>query len=45
VLAVAIGAFADPSFPPPAIAVWEECRHPWVTLPPEVAPKRAARQG
>ena len=25
---VAIGNFADPGFPPPAIAVWEESRHP-----------------
>ena len=30
-VAVAIGAFADPSFPAPAKAVWEEHRHPWVT--------------
>jgi hypothetical protein len=42
---VAIGAFADPSFPPPRIAVWEECRHPWVALPDGVPPQRAARQG
>jgi hypothetical protein len=27
---VAIGTFADPSFPPPAISVWEETRHSWV---------------
>ena len=26
-VAVAIGAFADPTFPAPVIAVWEECRH------------------
>jgi hypothetical protein len=26
-VAVAI-AFADPTFPAPTIAVWEECRHP-----------------
>jgi hypothetical protein len=42
---VAIGTFADPGFPPPTVAVWEECRHPWVTLPPEVPPNRAAKQG
>jgi hypothetical protein len=29
-VAVAIGTFADPSFPAPTIAVWEECRHSWV---------------
>jgi hypothetical protein len=27
-VAVAIGNFADPNFPAPAIAVWEESRHP-----------------
>ena len=27
-LAVAIGSFADPNFPAPTIAVWEESRHP-----------------
>jgi len=26
---VAVGAFADPSFPPPAVSVYEERRHPW----------------
>jgi hypothetical protein len=43
--AVATGAFADPSFPGPTIAVWEECRHPWVTLPPDTPPKRMTKQG
>ena len=27
-VAVAIGNFADPNFPAPTIAVWEESRHP-----------------
>src|SRR5262249_32690239 len=31
-VAVAIGNFADPNFPAPTIAVWEESRHPWVFL-------------
>jgi hypothetical protein len=31
-VAVAIGNFADPNFPAPSIAVWEESRHPWVSL-------------
>jgi hypothetical protein len=44
-VAVAIGSFADPDFPAPAIAVWEESRHPWVSLPPDTPPKRAAKQG
>ena len=32
-IAVPIGAFADPSFPPPAVSVWESQRHPWVSVP------------
>jgi hypothetical protein len=35
-VAVAAGAFADPSFPPPQRTVWEDRRHAWVTLPPGV---------
>lgn len=31
-IAVAVGAFADPSFPAPSKAVYEESRHPWVTI-------------
>ncbi len=33
VIAVLVGAFADPSFPPPMFSVWEERRHPWVAVP------------
>jgi hypothetical protein len=25
--------------------VWEESRHPWVSLPAETPPKRVAKQG
>jgi hypothetical protein len=32
-VAVPIGAFADPSFPPPRVSVYESRRHPWVTVP------------
>jgi hypothetical protein len=32
-IAVPVGAFADPSFPPPTVAVYESRRHPWVALP------------
>ncbi len=32
-VAVAVGCFADPSFPAPTQAVWDERRHPWVMLP------------
>jgi hypothetical protein len=43
--AVAIGSFADPNFPAPTIAVWEESRHPWVSLPPDTPSKRMPKQG
>jgi hypothetical protein len=33
-VSVAVGAFADPSFPPPADSVYDCRRHPWVQLPP-----------
>jgi hypothetical protein len=42
-VAVAIGTFADPAFPPPTVSVWEECRHAWVP-PPDPEVKRAAKQ-
>jgi len=28
-IAVAQGMFADPTYPPPSVAVWEETRHGW----------------
>jgi hypothetical protein len=31
---IAVGAFADPSFPLPSYSVWEETIHPWIALPP-----------
>ena len=43
-VSVAIGNFADPNFPAPTIAVWEESRHPWVSLPPDTPPKRVSKQ-
>src|SRR5918911_1792551 len=33
VVAVPVGAFADPSFPPPRVSVYESRRHSWVSLP------------
>jgi len=36
-VAVAVGAFGDPSFPPPQVSVYDCRRHPWVTLPRGVA--------
>lgn len=35
-VAVAVGAFADPSFPPPTFSVYAVRRHPWVSLPPSI---------
>lgn len=35
-VSVAVGAFADPSFPPPEDSVYESRRHPWVQLPESV---------
>lgn len=32
-LAVAVGAFGDPSFPAPTQSVWTDRRHPWVVPP------------
>jgi hypothetical protein len=32
---VAVGAFADPSFPPPGDSVYDCRRHAWVQLPPD----------
>jgi hypothetical protein len=31
-IAIAVGAFADPSWPPPRIAVYEAHRHPWAAV-------------
>ncbi len=32
-IAVPVGAFADPSFPPPVRSIYESRRHSWVSLP------------
>ncbi|HEY0954118.1 MAG TPA: GFA family protein [Roseateles sp.] len=32
-LAIPVGAFADPSFPPPTVSVYEERMHGWVVPP------------
>lgn len=38
-LMIAVGAFADPSFPPPGVSVYDTRKHPWAfaagTLPME----------
>jgi hypothetical protein len=33
---VAIGCFADPTFPPPQVAWYERSRHPWLILPKDL---------
>jgi len=35
VVAVPIGAFAEPDFPPPTISVYESRRHPWLAITAE----------
>lgn len=32
-VAVPVGAFADPGFPPPRVSVYEVRRHAWVSVP------------
>ncbi len=32
-IGIPVGAFADPAFPGPDIAVWEQRRHDWIELP------------
>lgn len=32
VIAVPLGAFADPAFPAPTFSVWEERKHPWTVV-------------
>ena len=36
VVAVPVGAFADPSFPPPTVSVYESRRHPWLSVPDSI---------
>jgi hypothetical protein len=39
-VAVAVGAFADPSFPKPDISVWERRKHPWTSAIGELEVER-----
>lgn len=36
VIAIPVGGFADPSFPPPWVSVFESRRHPWLAVPATV---------
>ena len=35
VIAIPVGAFADPTFPPPRVSVYETRKHAWVQVPPD----------
>jgi hypothetical protein len=35
-VAIPVGALADPSFPAPGFSVWENRKHAWVTMPPHI---------
>lgn len=35
VVAIPVGAFADPAFPPPRVSVYEARKHAWVVVPPD----------
>ena len=35
-VAIPVGAFAEPEFPPPAFSVYEERMHSWVTMPEDI---------
>jgi hypothetical protein len=35
-IAVPVGAFADPTFPSPSVSVYESRRHHWVDVPPAI---------
>jgi hypothetical protein len=36
-IGIPVGAFTNPDFPPPVRAVWDQCRHPWISLPEGLA--------
>lgn len=35
-IAIPVGLFTDPTFPPPQFSIWEERKHPWVVIDAEV---------
>jgi hypothetical protein len=39
-ISVAVGAFGDPTFPPPVRTVWTETKHPWLPFPEEIVRHR-----
>ena len=43
-IAVPVGAFGDPSFPPPVRSVYESRRHSWVVVPDSVTTATTTRR-
>ena len=39
---LAVGAFADPNFPPPSVSIFEESKHTWMQLPTGIKHFRGA---
>jgi len=35
-VSVAVGTFADPTFPPPQVSVYHKRKHHWLNLPPNI---------
>ncbi len=35
-IAIPVGAFADPGFPEPVFSVYEDRKHAWVVVPPDI---------
>jgi hypothetical protein len=42
-IGIALGAFADPSFPAPTVSMWEEAKHPWVAFRHELRHSQSSR--
>ena len=40
-IAIAVGAFGDPSFPMPHQSVWDDKRHDWIRFPEEMQTRPA----
>ncbi len=40
IVAIPLGAFADPSFPAPRFSVYEDRKHAWVAVPEDVEHSR-----
>ncbi len=45
VVGIAVGCFADPTFPAPMRSVWEQTHHPWLGLPEGIQHYSQGRAG